>query len=110
MDSGNCNPEFTRLFSEHLPPPEQIVCKDSRCDRSQRHSRRYSSQTHQSLELDLTHESCPRCAKSHPKTLCRELNNYHKQGFDVSGTFFAISGDDWHNSNLLQNTVLWRKV
>lgn len=111
MDSGNCNPEFTRLFSEHLPPPEQIVCKDSRCDRSQRHSRRYSSQTHQSLELDLTCTNLVHAAPNHTqRPWCRELNNYHKQGFDVSGTFFAISGDDWHNSNLLQNTVLWRKV
>lgn len=76
--------------------------KDIPADTLRRHTSRWSWTSH----TNLVH-----AAPNHTqRPWCRELNNYHKQGFDVSGTFFAISGDDWHNSNLLQNTVLWRKV
>lgn len=66
--------------------------KDIPADTLRRHTSRWSWTSH----TNLVH-----AAPNHTqRPWCRELNNYHKQGFDVSGTFFAISGDDWHNSNL----------
>lgn len=57
--------------------------KDIPADTLRRHTSRWSWTSH----TNLVH-----AAPNHTqRPWCRELNNYHKQGFDVSGTFFAIS-------------------